>query len=109
MKKTTHFLPAVIWTAVILILTLMPSSDVPDTVLSRIPYFDKFVHFGIFAGFVFLWGIGYRHKDKKIQLVFLARIILVAVLLGLAIELLQKELVSLHRSFDWWDWLADVV
>ena len=109
MKKIRYFLPAILWTAVILVLCLMPSSDVPDTVLSRIPYFDKFVHCGIFAGFVFLWSLGLRRMGISHQIVYLARIILIAVLLGLAIEFLQKEMTSLHRDFDWWDWLADCI
>lgn len=109
MKKVSYFLPAVFWTIIVLVLTLMPSSDMPDTFLSRVPYFDKFVHCGIFAGFVFLWALGFRKAGKKHQIIYLARLILIALVLGLAIEFAQKELVSLHRDFDWWDWLADSI
>lgn len=109
MKKLSYFLPGAIWTIIILILCLMPSSDIPNTFLSRIPYFDKFVHCGIFAGFVFLWAIGFRRMGQKHQIVYLARLILIAVVLGVAIEFAQKELISLHRDFDWWDWLADSI
>lgn len=109
MKKISGFLPAVVWTIVILILCLMPSSDVPDTFLSKIPYFDKFVHCGIFAGFVFLWALGVRRLGLKHQIIYLARFILIAALLGLAIEFAQKEFISIHRNFDWWDWVADFI
>lgn len=109
MKKVRYFIPAVVWTIVILALTLMPASDIPNTFASRIPYFDKLVHCGIFAGFVLLWSIGIKRLGNKHPMIYLARVILVAILLGLIIEILQKELVSLHRSFDWWDWLADCI
>lgn len=109
MKKIRYFLPAAIWTIAMFVLTLMPSSDVPKMVFSRIPYFDKFVHVGLFAAFVLLWSLGFRRLGEKRQLVYLARMILIAIALGLTIELLQKELVTLHRSFEWWDWVADII
>lgn len=109
MKKVSYFIPAVLWTLVILALCLMPSSDIPNTFASRIPYFDKLVHCGIFAGFVVLWALGMKQAGKKHPMVYLARVILIAIFLGLIIEILQKELVTLHRSFDWWDWIADCV
>lgn len=107
MKKIRYFIPAVLWTLVILVLCLMPSSDVPHTFFSGIPYFDKLVHCGIFACFVILWAMGMRRAGKKHPMVYLAQVILIAILLGLAIEILQKEMTSLHRDFDWWDWMAD--
>ncbi|HLR38372.1 MAG TPA: VanZ family protein [Chitinophagaceae bacterium] len=110
MKKISAFLPAIIWTIIIIILTLMPASSVPNTPFSRIPYFDKMVHCGIFAGFVLLWSMLFRRlKGKEKQIVYMARAILIAIVFGLIIELLQGEITSIHRDFDWWDLVADII
>lgn len=107
MKRYRFYIPALLWTGVILLMCLMPSYDVPATPLFNIPYFDKMVHAGIFAVFVFLWCYGLWRSGRRQMLVYLAGTILAAVLLGLVIECLQKMLVSLHRDFEWLDWLAD--
>ncbi len=110
MKKITAFLAPIVWTLIIFALTLMPASDIPNTPFSKIPYFDKLVHCGIFAGFVLLWSIVFRRlKGKERQVVYMARVIVVAIILGLVIEILQKEIASLHRDMEWWDWLADTI
>lgn len=119
MKLVKFYLPAISWTLVVLLLTLLPASDIPNTVFSRVPYFDKLVHMGIFMIFVILWYGGvyraYRHRQpentqRQYQpLVLLARIILAAIALGFAIELVQKEWTTLHRDFEWMDWLADTL
>lgn len=109
MKFSRFYIPAVIWTVIILLLCLMPASDVPNTFMSRIPHFDKLVHAGIFAGFVFLWAFALHKSGKSHPLVYLAIVIIIAILLGFLIELLQKELISLHRDFDMWDWVADIL
>jgi hypothetical protein len=119
MKLVKFYLPAISWTLVVLLLTLLPASDIPNTVFSRVPYFDKLVHMGIFMIFVILWYGGvyraYQHRQpentqRQYQpLVLLARIILAAIALGFAIELVQKEWTTLHRDFEWMDWLADTL
>jgi hypothetical protein len=118
MKLIRFYLPAIVWTAVILFLTLLPASDLPNTFFSKIPYFDKMVHAGIFALFVILWyaawyksfSLTHANVQKTKQpLTGLAGIILIAVLLGLLIEILQKEWTTIHRDFEWFDWLADII
>jgi len=116
MKINRYYLPAIAWTLIVLILTLLPAPDLPHTFFSAIPYFDKMVHAGIFGLFVILWYAGayksYRTKTAEKSyhpMTLLARVILAAVLLGLIIEVVQREWTSLHRDFEWFDWIADIL
>lgn len=116
MKVSRYYLPAVAWTVIMLVLTLLPSPDFPHTFLSSIPYFDKMVHAGIFGLFVILWyGAAYKttmtggRKEAVHPMTLLARVILAAVVLGLAIEIVQKEWRTIQRDFEWFDWLADAL
>lgn len=116
MKTYRYYLPAIIWTVVMLLLTLLPARDIPNTFLSGIPYFDKMVHAGIFGLFVILWYVGsfgaHRAKGETKgyhAMTLLARVILAAVLLGLFIEIVQKEWTTIHRDFEWFDWVADIL
>lgn len=116
MKVSRYYLPAVAWTVIMLVLTLLPSPDFPHTFLSSIPYFDKMVHAGIFGLFVILWyGGAYKTTVKSGKegaahpMTLLARVILAAILLGLAIEIVQKEWRTIQRDFEWFDWLADTL
>lgn len=118
MKFFRFYWPAAGWTMLILLLTLMPASDIPDTALSGIPHFDKLVHAGIFAVFVVLWyGALFRASALSAKKgrrplrppTLLAGIILIALVLGLLIEIVQKDWKIIHRDFDWYDWLADAI
>jgi hypothetical protein len=122
MKLIRFYLPAIVWTIIILILTLLPASDIPHTILSRIPYFDKLVHAGIFALFVILWyAASYKsfsaayaggNKEGTRQyhpMTVLAWVIIAAILLGFCIEIVQKDWTTIHRDFEWWDWVADTI
>lgn len=119
MRLIRFYIPAILWTLIILVLTLMPASDVPNTFLSKIPHFDKVVHAGIFALFVVLWYACVRkyyiirypgNSDTHFHPVnTLALIILVAIVLGILIEITQKEWKFIHRDFEWYDWVADII
>lgn len=117
MKLFRSYLPAIAWTVVMLVLTLLPAPDLPHTFFSSVPYFDKMVHAGIFGLFVILWYAA-AHKSGNRQgaggkthhpMTRLARVILAAILLGLLIEVVQKEWTAIHRDFEWFDWLADIL
>jgi VanZ family protein len=98
--------PALVWTALIFFLTLLPPRDVPDvSFFSRIPYFDKLVHAGLFLGFVVCWSWGFYKNKKNFHLFRLLWVIAVlGILLGIAIEYLQRYT---GRDFDFWDMAAD--
>ncbi len=83
---------AIFWTALIFILCTLPSEHLPSKG-------DKTLHFIAFTGFTFFWFF----QSEKYWL-----IILIATIYGIAIEFWQDSLpISFHRSFDWYDALAD--
>jgi VanZ family protein len=85
---------AIFWTVFIFILCTLPSEHLPKNN-------DKTSHFIAFAGFTFFWFFHY----SKYWL-----IILIAAIYGVAIEFWQASLpISFHRSFDWYDALADSI
>ena len=106
-RSALCYLPALCWTALILLLTLLPGKDVPNTFFDRIPYFDKWVHATLFLGFVILWSWGlYKNRSSRHFLPALIIIALAGIMLGIGIEYLQRtKLVG--RDFDVWDMVAD--
>ena len=91
------------WLAIVSVLFFLPGSDLPvDNWMTRIPLFDKWIHVGIFAGLYITWSfaLGIRRGSPVLRLFG------VLVLFGLLVEVVQ-ELWVIHRSFDWWDLLAD--
>lgn len=111
MKKLLHsFWPALFWSAIVIFLLSIPGSDLPEeSSFLTIPYFDKWVHLGIFALFVILWCWAISLKKKQVNRVrsFLW-ITMAAILLGYLMELVQKYLVA-NRDYDLWDVVADGV
>ena len=98
MKSIITFLnskyTAIFWTVLIFVLCTMPSKNLPTGQPN-----DKISHFIAFAGFTFFW---FFHATKYWL------IILIASVYGIAIEFWQGSLPqSFHRSFDWYDALAD--
>ena len=86
---------AIGWTVAILIGCLMPSSGLPDLTNK-----DKWLHFGIFALFGFLWRLTGRSTWWVIG---------VGIAYGYGIEVLQGIATFLHRSYDLYDAFADAV
>jgi VanZ family protein len=85
---------AIFWTVLIFILCTLPSEHLPKNN-------DKTSHFLAFAGFTFFWFF----QSSKYGL-----ILLIAAMYGIAIEFWQAALPTFfHRSFDWYDALADAV
>ncbi|MFT4061300.1 MAG: VanZ family protein [Edaphocola sp.] len=100
-KKLVRTL-AILWTLLILAACLVPGREVPSV---SFPLIDKWVHFIIFAVFVFLWlGVFKWASAKTIFLITLS-----ASALGYAVELLQGSGITSGRSYDPWDWLADSI
>jgi VanZ family protein len=85
---------AIIWTIIIFALCTFPSESLPKNN-------DKLGHFVAFAGFGFFWF--FHHKNPIL-------IMLIAAFYGIMIEFWQAILPeSFHRSFDWYDALADAL
>ena len=98
--------PALIWSAFIFVLLIIPSSKLPNETLVPIPYFDKIVHLILFGGFAFFWD-----QYLSLQKGFFLKayrygfVILLIIVYGLLIEYLQ---VSVGRKFELMDLLADI-
>jgi VanZ family protein len=87
---------AIFWTILIFILCTIPSESLPSGQPN-----DKISHFMVFAGFTFFWFF----QSSKYWL-----IILIATIYGIVIEFWQASLpTDFHRSFDWYDALADSI
>ena len=95
-----------LWAVVILVLTLMPGSDVPSWPWAETIQFDKLVHAGLFGVQAFLLGLALMSKVHVRTALLVA--LLVAIAYGGAIELLQGTM-GLGRDADVLDLLADSV
>lgn len=81
-------------TLIIFVLCTMPSAQLPKGN-------DKTAHFVVFAGWAFCWQFVFKNYAKT--LIF-------GIIYGILIEFWQGSLPkSFHRSFDWFDALADGV
>lgn len=95
------------WAAFILVLTLMPVSDVPELSWADQLRLDKFVHAFLFGvqGVLLGWALAgsgqWRSSTRPLIWAFV-----VAVLFGALVEVLQ-ELMQLGRHGDPLDLLAD--
>lgn len=84
-------------TLIIFLLCTIPSENLPKNE----NFNDKTAHFVVFAGWAFCWQFAFKNYSKTLIL---------GILYGIFIEFWQGSLpVSFHRSFDWYDALADGV
>jgi VanZ family protein len=104
--KNIFFWLAFIWTALVIMLSLVSFSGAPK-MIKTIGANDKAIHFVFYFVFVFLWG-NYLFSEKKIQNKTLFSIVIVAVTLGGIMEIFQ-ELFTEHRMADWYDMLANTI
>jgi VanZ family protein len=102
-----RYLPALLWAVLILLLTFMPGSDVPNF---KIPHLDKVAHAGMYAVFSFLLLYGFRSgraSDNKLQKHAVMSAAL-AIGFGIVTEALQPELAP-GRTFEVTDILANII
>jgi len=102
--KKIYFWSAFLWTAIVIVLSLVSFSNAPK-VLSDLGSHDKLAHFVFYFVFVFLWG-GFVFYDKKIQSRTLFLIFWIALVLGGIIEVCQ-ELLTEKRTADIYDMFAN--
>ena len=104
LSKTSKFLLAVAALVFFSFLFCIPGSAIPkDDWLDKI-WADKWVHIGIFISLIFLWSNALEINTTKGFFI----LVFVAVLYGLAVEIVQDKLVA-NRSFDLGDLVADFV
>ena len=92
---------ALSWTILIFYFCLEESPSVPKI---SFQYKDKVVHFIFYFVFVYFWA----KSLKNIRFNYLLIILVLALILGITIEFLQENL-TLHRTFDWYDILANSI
>ncbi|WP_435356495.1 VanZ family protein [Emticicia sp. SJ17W-69] len=84
-------------TLIIFVLCTVPSDQLPKSE----DFNDKTAHFIVFAGWAFCWQFAFKDYKKTI---------LLGIIYGILIEFWQGSLpISFHRSFDWYDALADSI
>lgn len=86
-----HFLPALVWGAVIFIAISMPAGSIPKTPLFKIPHFDKWVHFFLFLVFGALTAYGFykQRMGSFMQQKHMVLTLLAGLIYGSITELLQ--------------------
>lgn len=103
--KTVHFIPAILWMALITILLLMPSSNLPEDPFLDMIFFDKWVHLALFGGMVVLFSLPFLRTYFNSPKIFLLVTILVLVY-GILLEFVQRFYTT-DREFDMLDIVAD--
>ena len=108
LKSLFHYIWAIAWGIIMLLLMGMPSDDIPG--VSFFEGFDKMAHCGFFFVFTALLLLGSSSQAKsrpsKIGAILIAFIITSVFAFGT--EGIQYYL-STGRQADWWDIFADYV
>jgi hypothetical protein len=109
-KYLRHKSIPIVWSMIILILLSLPGSMLPDESVFKIANLDKFVHLGLFGGFVFLWSIYFSTKDtsRRRLFSFFSWIFLASCAYGTTMEFVQKYFIP-SRDFELGDIMADVI
>ncbi|MEN8155789.1 MAG: VanZ family protein [Bacteroidota bacterium] len=89
----------------IALLSLLPSSSMPDSSLFSISYLDKIVHFSMYGFFGFVSLLETRCKERCLRLHMLLLIIIF--IMSTTLEVLQATVVA-SRSAEWLDLLANL-
>ncbi len=99
-----------LWAAMILLLTLLPSASMPQLSIWTLFSFDSFAHAFLFAILVFLMIVGLKKQFTYIKLRHYAIRVAFAssVAFGIAIELMQDFFIA-GRQGDIIDVLADAI
>ena len=96
-----HLWPAITWSIVVLILTLIPGNELPDVQIVGI---DKIVHVCIFGVLMILTSYGlYKLSSRRAVLIA----ILYTCAFGITIELIQPFVPG--RSFSYFDIIANTL
>jgi VanZ family protein len=100
------FLPATAWLLTSIFLLALPSNDLPHSRFFDIPFFDKYVHFGMFflLTALFSYPFIFLDTDHSVIKAWFYRVSVYVIGYGILMEFVQKFLNN-GRSFD----LADIV
>ncbi|SKB97816.1 VanZ like family protein [Parapedobacter luteus] len=103
-----HYIWAILWAVVILVLCGMPSENIDD--IPKFPGIDKLVHTGFFFVFTVLLYYGAIRKTgtSKPSWNISIRVVVLSSLFALLTEYLQWKIFT-YRSAEPWDLFADTV
>ncbi len=105
MLKQVYFYAALFWSAIIIFVCLIKSSDLPQI---AVPYVDKAMHAGLHFVFTLLWFFYFKSKIGSLKNLKLLLISLVlSIFFGIAIELMQKFF-TVTRNADLFDVIANL-
>ncbi|MDN3668073.1 VanZ family protein [Echinicola jeungdonensis] len=97
---------ALLWLALLIWLILSPGENLPSA--PDIPGLDKMVHFGLFAGLLFLWNRVWRYRQRKIKkVIFITNYLVFGIIFAILIEEVQRFIPD--RSYDVGDIIANLL
>jgi Predicted integral membrane protein len=94
---------SIVWAIIIFVLCTLPPSEIPRT---KILYFDKVAHFGIFFIQSVLLSLLLKFRSRKSYFQIIIFSTLMAFIYGGLIEILQSRF--FNRSGDLYDLIADI-
>jgi VanZ family protein len=105
LKYLFQYKYSILLAGIIAVLSLLPSSRLPDSSMFSIGSIDKIVHFSMYSffGFVGLLETRCHHRCRGLHLLLLTSIFVLSALL----EVLQATLVP-SRSAEWFDLVANL-
>lgn len=107
--KIIYLSAAVLWTAVVFYLCLMPSGDVPTVPWLDFPGADKLIHMVLFGVLSGLYWMAYRALSGQEPGIKATLLLAAAAFdVGILIEILQWAM-PLGRSFEIWDIVVNAV
>ena len=104
------FIPAVLWGIIILIISLMPGSSLPNFSFFDLFQPDKVGHLVFYGIFVALMLLGFhqRMSPEEIEVKTVAKVVAFGICYGILIELLQYSFFT-GRNFDVLDIIANII
>jgi VanZ family protein len=104
------YLPAVVWLIISAVLLALPGNDLPHGDFLNIPFFDKYVHLGMFLllTVLFCYPLVNSGLEKRTIRSRFIKITVLAILYGVMMEYVQLYLVY-GRSFDVMDIVFDAI
>lgn len=108
--KFRQFIPGIVWLIITFILLTLPGDDLPSGGLFDIPFFDKYVHFGMFSILTFLFCYPYsiRYNSFSSFRNESILILLFSIIYGWLMEYYQ-EYFTIGRAFDPGDIAIDII
>jgi len=104
------FLPATVWLVISMFLLTIPGNDLPHSRFFDIPFFDKYVHFGMFflLTALFSYPFFFLETEQSIIKAWFYRVSVYVIAYGILMEFVQKFLAN-GRSFDYTDIVFDAL